>query len=206
MVAGTSCKKTDGVELKASAAAYQPFSANSYWKYRVVIGSKVDTTTTTMTANTATFNNKIYHTVTSASTAYAGVQTGYMYADNHNYSIRATTLINGITVDIVYLNDAATTWTNKITDSGFINGVPAQIIGTLVDANISKTVSGKTYNNVIHTKVDLQYNLTGTGFSSVTVYDYYIAKGIGIIENDATINAFGYSTTSTTSLIDYAIK
>ncbi len=57
-------------------------------------------------------------------------------------------------IEYIYLKDnwdIGKTWTAPITDSGLLNGFPAQIIGKIVEKDITKVVDGKTYTNVIHT-------------------------------------------------------
>ena len=61
----------------------------------------------------------------------------------------------------------------------------------------------KTFNNVIHTQINIEYDfLDGSGFQSYGTYDYYIAKGVGLIETDSEV--IGVITTS--KIFDYAIK
>lgn len=190
------------------ADTYQPFTNNSYWTYHNGTTAQADSTRTTMTAGTAIFNSKTYHTVNSISNMYPGVEVSYFYTDNHVYSMRSTSLMYGVTVDMIYLNDAlpvGATWTSSFTDSGLVNGVPAKTIGTVAEINITKTVLGKIYNNVIHTKIDLQYDY-GSGFTSTAVYDFYVAKNIGVIEIDSTLNIFGISINATSLLSAYSIK
>jgi hypothetical protein len=107
---------------------------------------------------------------------------------------------------VYYLNDTTAvngTWISKINNSGYINGIAGRFAGQIVEKNISKVVNGQTFVNVIHTKVYLQYDYgTGTGFVTTIAYDYFIAKGIGLIETDA--SGLGYSGTET--ILNYSIK
>jgi hypothetical protein len=113
-----------------------------------------------------------------------------------------------LVIEYIYLKDnwdIGKTWTAPITDSGLLNGFPAQIIGTIVEKDITKAVSGKIYNNVIiHTHLQLQYNTTGS-FVTYQDIDYYIAKGVGIVYI-VTKNSTNSTGTNTTTLTDYTIK
>jgi hypothetical protein len=97
---------------------------------------------------------------------------------------------------------AGNSWTSLPTDNGKVNGVPAKTINTIIGLNISKVINGKTFTNMVHTQVDLQYDY-GSGYESSAVYDYYLAKGIGMVELDST---FLGSLLETETIVDYTVK
>jgi hypothetical protein len=76
-----------------------------------------------------------------------------------------------------------------------------------MERDLTMTVQGRSYKNVIHTRVNLQYEIFGVTTMSYMFYDYYVAKGIGIIkivsEGDPDM-APGIS--ATTELLEYQIK
>jgi len=193
-----------GATMVDTTKGYQPAATGNYWKY-AESGSYVDTSLQKVTGTT-TINNKLYSVIT-AQSILSGNQTWYLSDINHTYTERAT--VQGNIIEILYLKDnvaVGTTWTAPASDNGIINGVPAQVSGVLVGKNLSKTVSGKTYANVIHTTILLQYNY-GVGFTTSATYDYYIANGIGIIETDASLTLPGAPpTATTTAIISYSIK
>lgn len=183
-------------------------AAGSYVKYRTVTGTQVDTSTNTMTGNTTIINNKLYGVITTNSVTY-GSSTGYFSNINHVYTERATSIYAGVTLELEYLIDnvgVGTTWIAPVTDNGTINGLPARLLGAITEKNITKTVSGTTFKSVIHTTLQLQYDY-GSGFETSATYDYYIAKGVGIIEGDAVITFGGIVVTnSTATIIGFSIK
>jgi len=187
---------------------YMPTTAGSYAKYKSVTGSLVNTSINTMTGNTTTINGKLYSVCNVNSVTY-GNSVGYFSNINHVYTERATTVMAGITVELEYLVDnvaVGATWTAPVTDVGTINGVPARLVGTIAEKNITKTVEGTTFKSVIHTTLQLQYDY-GMGFETDAVYDYYIAKGVGLIEADAVVSYNGIViTTSKATLISFSIK
>jgi hypothetical protein len=65
-------------------------------------------------------------------------------------------------------------------------------------------VGTKTYTDVIHTKLKLQFD-TGSGFDTYQDMDYYIAKGVGIIYIN-TQNHLSSTGKSDTALNSYTIK
>lgn len=202
LIAGCSKKSNPGPS--ASADSYLPVSSGSTWTYNDVVGGSTSQLTITMTGGTSVIGGKTYYAGTSASST-KGTSTGYFYAGNHFYSFRATSATAGITIELQMGNDdqnVGYSWTTTPTDNGTVNGVPAKMVNTIKEKNISRTVNGKTFNNVIHTQVDLQYDL-GTGFQSVATYDIYLAKGVGMIENDTSVSGSPYEIETITG---YTVK
>src|SRR5437763_1497490 len=73
---------------------------------------------------------------------------------------------------------------------------------TIMEKGISRSINGRTFNDVIHTKVEVQYDY-GTGFQTFVTYDFYLAKGVGLIESDSnTLDSFF----ETETLFEYTIK
>lgn len=190
----------------AASNSYQPVTVGSYWKFVNTIGNTTDNSTVTVSGKTQIFNNKTYYEAIQESQSF-GTQTGYWYNSNNTYAQRSNTYVNNVTVDLTYLKDnlaVGETWTATISDDGKINGVPARVIGKILEKGISHNVNNKTYNEVIHTSVDLQYDLFSEGkFNTVLTYEFYAAKGVGLIETKA---LSGEVVVSTIKLIDYKIK
>ncbi len=68
-------------------------------------------------------------------------------------------------------------------------------------------MEGKTFKDVIHSEVELLYNMPGFGEVSFTIYDFYVAKNVGIVQIITTGDPLlmqGLKTS--TNLIDYHIK
>lgn len=188
--------------------SYQPVTKGTYWKYNGNISGVTLTQTTTMTGATETFSGRLYYV---GSTVMGGQsENSYFYHGDGKYTMRSTTVASGITIEYTYLVDNMTVgqkWTAPVSDSGTINGVPGQIVGEIKEVNISRQIAGTTFNNVVHTQMLFQYNFTGT-METVQVLDFYIAKGIGLIEmNTAAAGITGPSgLISSTTLSGYSIK
>jgi hypothetical protein len=108
------------------------------------------------------------------------------------------------TIEFIHLNDTASigyTWTDNMAP---VNGLAARFIGTIMERNISKTVAGKNFTNVMHTQLNLEYEIPFMGWTNFAVYDYYVAKGVGIIRIETFSAIAGVTTVS--DLIDYSIK
>jgi hypothetical protein len=189
-----------------SSDSYQPLTTGTYWKYiNVLSGMDPDSVTSRVTGQTTTINGRIYHDITSTSKTYS-VQHGYYYSGNHIVTLRANTLIQGITIELQIVNDttaAGHTWTTRITDNGLLNDVPARLFGTVIEKGVTKIIGGKTFTDVIHTQAELQYNIYGNGFETFTTYHFYVAKGVGLIQTDT--YAAGMEI-GKQSIVDYSIK
>jgi hypothetical protein len=201
----TSCKKDRANTTPSSADSYFPVTSGSTWRYYDLIqGDSTDTITIKMTGGTSIFNNQTYYNASSKSTN-AGAGTEFFYAANHSYAIRALNAYAGTTIDLKLYNDTATVGNNLFstpTDNGLVDIIPARTINTVIAKNLTRTIYGKTFTNVIHTQVDFQYDYSGsyqTGF----LYDFYLAKGIGMIESQLTILGGTYEEEL---ILDYSIK
>ncbi|MBD1365713.1 hypothetical protein IDJ77_17995 [Mucilaginibacter sp. ZT4R22] len=166
------------------SASFQPLGTGSYWQYvKQVEGSLTDTAVLLVTGEQPVINGLTYHTVYSESKRNRGDD--YFYADNHVIIVREFFAKYNDNVEIQYLVDTLTagqSWTAKITDSGLLEGVPARLVGKVLEDSITKVVSGITFPRVRHTQMQLQQD-KGSGFQTFATYDYYIQMGVGVIEN-----------------------
>jgi hypothetical protein len=189
----------------ASSDSYFPVTSGSTWTYNdAVVGGGIGTLAITMTGSTSIINNKTYY-VASSNSSVRGTTNGYYYSANHVYAIRATNASAGVTIELQLGDDSKAvgdSWTTAPTDNGTVSGFPARTVNLVKEVNVSKVVNGKTFTNVIHTQVDLQYNL-GSGFQSTAKYDIYLAKGVGMIETDTSIGGAAYEAETITS---YTVK
>lgn len=187
--------------------SYMPMAEGNTWRYTYqVTGGAADTLTVTMTNSHATVNGRIYF---SASTQSKQIPqfTSYFYSGPQIYAtlVAAATPGGPVVIDMDYLNDGISigqTWTNKLVADGVIGGVPAQMLGTMVEKETSMKINQKTYYNVIHTRADVQYDF-GDGFKTYTTYNYYSSLGVGIIK--LTTSA-GVDTISNQEIISYDVK
>ncbi len=188
-----------------TADTYQPVTKGSFWKYKdsALTGA---TTLMTITGQQKTIGSRTYQVVTSETTGQPPAE-AYFYVAKPVFGLRQD-VNNGIatTIEFIYLNDTASvgyTWTDNMPP---VNGLAARFIGTIMERNISKTVAGKNFTNVIHTQLNLEYDLPILGWTNFAVYDYYIAKGVGIIRIETTSTFGGFGIKTVADLIDYSIK
>lgn len=183
------CKKDlpDVSGTPDTTQGYQPLTKGSTWSYHETFNSTdypALNDVITMTGARAVINGKTYYAATDKLDTVIG--TTYFYQGNGSYSIRSAVLGAGITVEYLYLKDDVAigqTWTAPISDDGTIQQFPAQVVGKVLKRDTSMTIGSMTFKSVIHTQLQLQYNITGS-FETYQVIDFYVAKGVGIIEID----------------------
>ena len=205
LMAGCKLDKPDYANFFATANTYQPVTTGSYWTYQENASGDLDTSTTIITGFTTAINGRVYY---QASTSYRSqvlpTDSGYFSNSGHIYTELGKSGSDAF--ETYYLNDTTAvngSWISKVNDSGTLGGFPARFAGQIVEKNISKTVNGKTFVNVIHTKVYLQQiEAGGTTYTTTIAFDYFVAKGIGIIEEDAS----GTDFTTVRTILDYSIK
>lgn len=157
-----------------------------------------------MNGSTTDFNSFICYNVDVVS-KLNGHSTAYFHVDNHVNALMESTPPYGLT-NLQLLIDTASvgyTWTYVPTQNGVLNNSPVKAVNTIVEKNINKIVNGITYPNVVHTNINLQINVKGAGFHNIAKYDFYLAKGFGLIEKDA--NFYGLLNETKTLLI-YNVK
>ncbi len=184
---------------------YQPVTKGTVWKFNknsAAAGTEAETQT--MTGGKSVYDKKFYYTVRTQTTAGEDTLTRYAH-DGDDYYVSTESKVGGFRVDYLYLKEdhiVGRVWTAKVTPDGLIQGTPARIQGVVVKKNITTTVSGKKFTEVIHTRLQFQYD-QGTGYETVETIDYYIAKGIGIIQVEY---SDGSTITSNKLVTDYDIK
>ena len=152
--------------------------------------------TITMTGATMTLNSRTYYEHKTVLEQLGTESAGYFSSENGEVRTSA-----GNNESLFLKENAAIgeTWIALIADgssSGPVYQEPYRVIGKIVEKGINYTVAGKTYTNVIHTKHVRQYSSGATS----DLYDYYIAKGVGMIERK---NPDG---SSSTALLEYSVK
>lgn len=178
------CKKSADVAAPKSDTFF-PVIAGSSWTYIDAQQDLAnDTATSKVTGATTVFNNKTYYNIATSS-KNKGLGTDYFYSANHVFVMRSLNAYAGTTVDLQLYNDTATIGAGHIsipTDDGMVNNLPVQTVNTIIAKDIPLQVNGIHYTDVVHTRIEFQYDYkTGSGFQTNFIYDFYLAKNIGII-------------------------
>ena len=199
-VAIISCKKDKSTPMVATTGNYMSLTANSTWQYKTVNNLIVNNDsvmyTVTSTNRDSTINSKIYHvlTTTNGPNQYRNI-TG-----NDYYTFQALPeALGGSTVETIYLKDnvaANGNWNQLYNISASGLPVTINLINTITEKGIGRTVNGIAYTDVIHVTTTLSISLLGsplpTGAVVTDIQNYY-AKKVGMIEskNKISINFSG---------------
>jgi len=202
---GSSSGGNSGGSGTGTSNSYYPLTKDSWWKYKdsltgtVSDGKVVD--------RTKTMNGIVYTAIVPISVP--ATDTAWFAAPRPNYYLKQKGVSpSGGSYDVLfhYLNDTASIGYNWRYMAGQGNGFIAYIKTTIVEKGISMTVAGKNYTNVIHTRLDLSYDILGS-IEDFGSYDYFIAKGIGIIKIRTELSMLGIVMVQTSAdLLDYSIK
>ncbi len=206
------CTKTSTPATEQTNNDYQPNTVGSYWKFK-------DSTTGAFSTMTSTGKMKVldgknYYIFNSTSPSSSTVSESYLLKANNFYDFNGLFSTGSSSGGIIfrYLNDTlkvGSSWTlnaGGITSSGYT--IPAVIKGKIIERGITKKVGANTFSNVIHSRMNMQYDYTsvGLGVQEVGVYDIYVAKGIGIIKSQSKVGGFGSNYSVTSDLVEYSIK
>ena len=177
-VIGFSCKKNNEPATSVNDS-YQPVTKGSYWKYKLGF-TQPTIYTVTMTGGTELINGRLYYKYNTSINEQASFGSGAFYSANGIVMSKGS--------DNIFLKENAAlaeTWP-------YGNGTFMKVL----EKGISHNVEGKVFNNVIHLKYIKQISAGVT----VDLGDYYIAKGIGMIEQRSSDNV------NFSLLTEYVIK
>ena len=189
----------------SSAGTYFPLTTGTWWKYKDSLTSVE--TTTTLASPTRMINGILYKAFVTVSDIQN--DTEWVAAPRPNYYLSAQGVSpSGSVYDLTfnYLNDTASVGYSWRYNAGSGNDFTAYVTTTIVAKNLTITVAGKTYTNVIQTRLDLAYDIFGT-VSDYGNYNYFTAKGVGIVKIRSELSLAGVPVYKTSSdLLDYSIK
>lgn len=176
----------------ASSGVYFPLTANSWWSYDDGAGS--DTIKTVVNGTGAFIGNTYQRLITSDD--FGPLDTSFYRKDNTTgfyYQYQDTTGLGviGITAaqpgfDVLFFKDVLTT--GEVFNSDHQATLQTQPItirfkSTVMDANASITVNGKSFTNVYKIELSIQAG-QGGNFQDISLMPltYYYAKDIGLIK------------------------
>jgi hypothetical protein len=204
----SNCGKELSVENKLDSTGttiivdttYQPLESGSTWVYQDSATGLTDTLIaidSTQTINSKTYT--VFHSISAGQ-----ISDEYFNISSHNYYSYGDFGNGIVNNELLYLNDTASVGYNWQASSGTINGFPAQVQGQIIDTGLTVTIGSNTFTHVIHTEINLEYNV-GSGFQTpYAIFDYFAAKAVGIIRIQSNYPAIPYYGVS--NLISYAIQ
>lgn len=106
-----------------------------------------------------------------------------------------------------YLNDQEAVGFEWLDEGGSTNELPIRIRGKIIAKGLTETENGRTYKNVIHTKITLEIQYFDDEWDVMNTYDMYSAKGVGVIRNVTAYYIMGTEYfQNTMSLLNFSIK
>jgi len=180
ILAGTlaSCEKEDNINpdfVLTTAPDYLPTTSGTTWTY----GGR-SPYTCTVTGNTKVINGKTYQEMQNK----VGTMEYKSYVIKEKGVYTAISLVTGMAnLEIAILKEelpVGSTWEQ----TGIVNGLDVKLKFTITEKDVTKTIEGKTFKNVINVKLAGAYTYSGieTGIDFST--NYYFAKGVGLILMD----------------------
>lgn len=189
----------------APAGDYFPTTAQSFWRYRSSDpqSTAIDTIYITSTGQQQSFSGQTY---TRFNTLFSGDTTGTFYRKGSGSYYEYTDLdLLGISETVVageyiFLKDNVARGTQWFSPegTGSVGGqeFKIRIKMELMEKDVTASVGGKTYVNVIKMKYVQQAQLTAGAWTDVLTLETWFAKGIGTINVVLPEPAYGYSLTS----------
>lgn len=199
------CSKELSVEEKTGPVivpdtTYQPLESGSSWVYQD--SSTGTTTTLNATDSDTTIDGKSYTVFNSVASGQTADQ--YFNISFHDYYSIGVIGFGLPGVEFLYLNDTASAGYNWQVSAGTFNGYPAQVQGQIIDTGLTVTIGANTFMHVIHSQISMEYNV-GSGFQTpYAIYDFYAAKGVGIIKIEINIPSVPFQDALT--LVSYSIQ
>lgn len=171
-----------------NVVTYQPMFNSASWVYTHSTDFGSSTQIQNMPGNKINFGGKAFYEAVNLSLEDSTIEKSYFSIKNHIYTLRSESTDFQMGLELEYLNDTAKvnhTWSRDFLDDSESEETRIKRITTVIlGKDMTKTVHGKTYKNVIHTR--LTVSISGMDdFEEVARYDFYIAKAIGIIQVDS---------------------
>lgn len=194
-----------------SSSSYSPLTVGTWWKDKdsasgfpnmqyVINGTKVLDGIT----HSCVVSSGALSTGGPLDTGWMGVKDHYYYMNGAANNPAGGGLFH---YTILYLNDEKPVGYQYTHVSGTANGLNASTQLTILEKGLTMSIANHTYQDVIHTRVKLVLNAPGISYSPGS-YEFYVAKGVGIIK---TRDFFGLGVGVTVppdclDLIDYHIQ
>ncbi len=192
-----SCKKETSVPTVV-AANYMSLTANNSWNYEITDNILMDSVGYTLlsTNKDSSINGKVYHIFTKTASA----NQYYNITGNDYYTFQNLPAASGAnSIESIYLKDNVSVngnWSQSYTIK--TSGIPLTInlLNSIAEKNISLTVNGITYTDVIHVTTSLSASVLGIPLPSSAIstdIQTYFAKKVGMImaKNKISINYAG---------------
>lgn len=188
-----SCSKSDDTP-EPEAEKYMSLTAGSKWTYDVTTNpgtpgatTVADTVTclaTDTTVEAGTANQRVYRMMKHSN----GNTTDYYNITGNDYYRFQVLPLDDLKIQDLYLKDnaaAGTSWSQTVSVNvpGIPTPVPVTVTNTLTAKDLTKTVNGTVYNNVIQITTTITSSSLPAGTIVTDIRSYYAPK-VGLIEGD----------------------
>jgi hypothetical protein len=206
---GINCNFTVTVTASPALSEYFPLTNNSWWSYDDVL-SPPDTITRTVTGAKTILSNTYTRILEKDENGILDDSVFYRKsgADYFEYAV-VDKYTTGFSFDanqegdILFLKSgqpAGATW-NSAEFTGTASGVPAKLRYkfSVINADATLTLGGRTYNNVYQVSMKPERNLNNAGYAEFNeAWLFYYAKGVGLIYSKYSLG--------TTAVQEYVLK
>jgi hypothetical protein len=199
MVLFTACKKED-TKPSPDTENFNPLTTGSTWTYKhTETGTANYNFTLTVTNRDTTANGKTYKVLTSS----LGPNTYLARVGTDNYRFASFPSIGVNSFEELFLKEDKAvdgTWSSSANVN--LSGIPllANLTYTVKEKGASRTVNGKSFNNVTRVRLDL--SLFG---APVGGGDFYYQEGVGMIQDNISVSQ-PIAYTSGDEIVSYEIK
>lgn len=189
---------------EVSKAGYQPLAKGSQWVYTDMNERGEESSSViTLNGNVKKINGQDWFEADYFIAGELQSEKLYFMVTGDRYTIKLFNARVGFSLDLQYLRehlDEGESWELAV-DNPLISGVPAKIIGTVKEKDLSFSIAGQPFSHIIHTQVLLQ-QLNSGQFETWATYQFYVAPGIGIVKMKSDIDYLGVIKMNATSNIE----
>ena len=192
-----SCKKEASTSVSATGA-YMSFTPNSTWNYDltdITTAANINYTVTSTNKDTVA-NGKTYHIFTNSQ---GGVNEYYNVTGSEYYTFKSLpSQLGGSAIQNLYLKDNVdvnNSWTQSYTITVSNLPLTVNLINTVTEKGISKTINTTTYKDVIHITTSISLSVLGLPLPAnalTTDIQTFYAKSYGMIQTKNKIS-FNYN-------------
>ncbi len=188
-----SCSKSDDTP-EPEIVKYMSLTTGSKWTYDVTtnpgtpgattVADTVTCTATDTTVEAGTANQRIYRIFKHSN----GNTSDYYNITGNDYYRFQVLPLDDLKIQDLYLKDnaaAGTSWSQTVSVNvpGIPTPVPVTVTNTLTAKDLTKTVNGTVYNNVIQITTTITSSSLPAGTIVTDIRSYYAPK-VGLIEGD----------------------
>ncbi len=195
-----SCRKDKPIfpeDVVVVDLSYQPVTKGSYWEYEAVqttnnLNPENYSSKFSMTGDSVLLDGAPYYSINLIEKT-GGMEessVGYFHKKNNIYRLREENTLLGETFEFEYLRselNEGDIWEKLETNE---ENITSKSVGKIIKKGINFTVNGTEFKDVIHTEFKIQYKFQTDDFEDFAIYNYYIARGVGIIQVNAFLPSF----------------